>query len=121
MGTNFYCHKKDPCPTCGHGGEQYHIGKSSIGWKFLFASYPDEGLTSKRAWDVFLKDCTVIDEYGKEISHGELFDLIESKQVALNEDGRPLLTAQSYGDPYAHRFERLDGEGYRFSTSPDFS
>ena len=55
MGTNYYTMKEAPCPTCAHGGEDYHIGKSSGGWKFLFASYPDEGLTTKQAWHDFLQ------------------------------------------------------------------
>lgn len=121
MGTNYYCHKKNPCPACGHGGEEYHIGKSSIGWKFLFAPYPDEGLTSKKAWEQFLKDRVITDEYGNTIPHTELFELIESKQKALNKDGQPLLTMQSYGEPNTYRYETFDAEGYRFSTTCDFS
>ncbi len=38
MGTNFYLHS-GICECCGKADEIHHIGKSSMGWKFLFKSH----------------------------------------------------------------------------------
>lgn len=108
MGTNYYTMKKEPCPTCAHGGEDYHIGKSSAGWLFIFASYPEEGLTSKKAWEEFLKGRVIEDEYGRVVPYPDFMSLVENRQ------GKRHL----YGDERG--FEYLDDEGYRISTTRDF-
>jgi len=113
MGTNYYTPKDPPCPTCNKGGEDYHIGKSSGGWQFLFASYPEKGLVSCKDWREFLKGRKIIDEYGKEYTYEQLFEWVENKQGGRN--------LEIDGYPDWRRFEYTDPEGYRISTHADFS
>jgi hypothetical protein len=109
MGTNYYvkAEEKPACPTCGHreNVEALHIGKSSHGWAFIFAPYPELRLTSWRAWRLFLTSHQIVDEYGREHTFADFVRLVESKQEGNRIDSH----------------DRGDSEGYRFSTTSDFS
>lgn len=95
-----------------------HIGKSSIGWKFLFHSVDGylnyingEPLDSYNRWIRFLKEYTdndtivIMNEYDEEVSLTDLIELVQRKQLEINEDN----------------FRYCDNvEGYRFMRG-DFS
>lgn len=95
-----------------------HIGKSSIGWKFLFHTVPGyinyingEPLDSYSRWIRFLKEYTdndtivIMNEYDEEVSLTDLIELVQRKQLEINDDN----------------FRYCDNvEGYRF-TRGDFS
>lgn len=95
-----------------------HIGKSSIGWKFLFHTVPGyinyingEPLDSYSKWIGFLKEYTendtvvIMNEYDEEVSLTDLIELVQRKQLENNDDN----------------FEYCDNvEGYRF-MSGEFS
>lgn len=104
MGCNYYAQTK-PCPTCGNCTTMKHIGKSSIGWKFLFRAYTMSP-TSYKEWLEYLSnpDVIIIDEYGREITFNSFKDLIECKQ---KEDGYENRFYEAGGFYY-------DNEGYRF-------
>lgn len=107
MGTNYYTKKR--CDCCGHIADEHelHIGKSSGGWKFHFAPYPERGLISWRAWRLYLASgVPIFDEYGEPCSFEKFVMLVEAKQEALNNE----LGAGV-----------VDREGYGFSTTDDFS
>lgn len=117
MGTNYYTAGDPPCPCCGRGGEELHIGKSSFGWQFLIAPYPERGLTSFKAWREFLADKRIRDEYDEEVTLDELVKLVEAKQAeGMNSQNAP---ASAWG-PGSRDCETADPEGYRFSTTADF-
>lgn len=123
MGTNYYTEKSKPCITCGHGGDEWHIGKNSSGWLFLFASYPEEKLTSKQAWFDFLKDKEIKDEYRETIPFEDFWAMVEAEQS--NPENWSAFTAplRASGQPLYSRpdsYEYLDTEGYRFSKTHDF-
>lgn len=114
MGTNYYAEMSI------HGIPlSLHIGKSSMGWKFLFAKY--DNLSSKKEWEAFLaKDgVSISDEYGDKFSRGELLREIEYKQSADRYDylTAPLSVWPSNLEERS-KHERLDEEGYRISFSP---
>lgn len=120
MGTNYYAQDKDPCPTCHREWPSLHIGKSSMGWKFLFARYEDLGLVSAKSWWDFLEKtgARILDEYGRPETIAGLKEWVKKKQDGLWEDTAP--------DQYTYygqreRYEYLDEEGYRISKSHDFS
>ena len=122
MGTNYYTPADPPCEHCGRGGEELHIGKASMGWQFLFAPYPELGLTSWAAWQEFLKDKTIRNEYGQEWSLDDLIGLVKSKQGDRDGYTDPGAAAfEKYGlyDPGDH--EEKDDDGFRFSKTSDFS
>lgn len=90
-----------------------HIGKSSIGWLFNF-QYQDEWksynefkayITNKEK----MKDQTIVDEYGEEITPEGLLDLIDAKQNDERNQKNP--------DNFTYN-DNIDG--YRFSKG-DFS
>jgi len=122
MGTNYYTTAEPPCEKCGRGSEQLHIGKSSAGWKFLFAPYPEHGLTSWRAWQTFLTNRVIQDEYGAIVDLADLKALVEAKQGDGMLDGATAPESM-YGRPLGKRsdIETADEYGYRFSTTADFS
>lgn len=76
MGTNYYV-AKDKCNCCGRYDKEYHIGKSSYGWAFSFEGYPHNNLTSWADYKNFLKDKTIVDEYGSEMSYIHFVEIVE--------------------------------------------
>ena len=62
MGTNYYV-AKNRCECCNRYDEEYHIGKSSMGWAFSFQGYPWNKLTSWKQWKMFLKDQLINNSY----------------------------------------------------------
>lgn len=117
MGTNYYTVEDDPCPCCERPFERLHIGKSSAGWAFLFAPYPDLGLTSKQAWMVYLETRGIRDEYGSEIPLEELKEVIDGKQGLWTSQTAP---RYAWG-PSSRDCESLDRDGFRFANTADFS
>lgn len=94
MGTNYYAVENRPSINSG-----IHIGKSSIGWKFLFhrvGKYEnyitEEPLNTFPQWKKFLTEQTengtivIMNEYNEIISLKYLLDLIASKQSEDNPD-----------------------------------
>lgn len=82
MGTNYYlCPNR--CSHCGRTDEKKHIGKSSAGWAFALHVYPDDGIKDLDDWiPLFLaKTNHIEDEYGREISHFMMLDLIRDRQA----------------------------------------
>lgn len=124
MGTNYYVKAKPDCPCCGREYEPLHIGKSSGGWKFLFAPYPEYGLTSWKDWQKHLAEAgtEIVDEYGQDIDLTQLMELVEAKQKpdALDASNAP---QEMWGSSFEgrDRYEVADEDGYRFSTTNDFS
>lgn len=114
MGTNYYAVKNRPT-VCA----PYHIGKSSIGWRFLFHSvnetwgdHPVEWNTYEqvKAWlykhTVEDKDYVIMNEYDEIVSFEDLFQLIDRKQEDSHND-----------DDFTYA---RNVNGYRFSDD-DFS
>ena len=118
MGTNYYVNERPPCECCKRPFEQLHIGKSSGGWQFLFAPYPDRGLTTAAAWLAYLQDKEIVDEYDRPVALDELRELIESKQGCWTGFTAP---PEAYGGHNPAEYEYLDPEGHRFATRPGFS
>lgn len=113
MGTNYHAVMKKPTIA-----DPIHIGKSSIGWKFLFhrvdgyLNYINgESLDTYSKWVNFLKEYTdndttvIMNEYDEEVSLTDLIELVQRKQLEINDDD----------------FRYCDNvEGYRFVRG-DFS
>ncbi len=126
MSTNYYLNH----PEDG----QVHIGKSSLGWQFLFnvanRSSADP-VDSFDAWMSYLdlgvrKGATMEDEYGRPITLPQLRTLIVGKQL----DGKNGWTASvEMIGPWAdaRRRNHMDvmetycRKGFRFSTASEFS
>ena len=119
MGTNYYV-AKNRCECCNRYDEEYHIGKSSYGWAFSFQGYKAERLVSWKAWKEFLKNQTIMNEYGDSISYEEFVEMIETwgspthvresdghKNLCHNDEGRK----QGYFNP-EHDWD--DEDGYSF-------
>ena len=104
MGTNYYAVKKKPRIVKIY--DEIHLGKSSIGWKFVFQEQ-EQYHNFEEFKDFILNnnEWIIKDEYGKEISPNDLLELIETKQKENNPDD--FTWAKNVG-------------GYRFSDK-DFS
>ena len=77
MGTNYYV-ATNHCECCKRYDEEFHIGKSSMGWAFTFRGYPTFKLESWKQWKEFLKDKTIMDEYGDSMTYDSFVDMIET-------------------------------------------
>lgn len=117
MGTNYYADTKHECPTCGHREGRLHIGKSSMGWRFLFAAYPDKGIETAADWKKHLArpGVEIYDEYGVGLAASAFWKHVDKKQSSPANDDQ----FARYGG--RERFEVDDPEGYRISRAADFS
>lgn len=101
MGTNFYYRKeKNKCEHCGRCElTEYHIGKRSHGWNFLFS---DSKYKSARAWKQFLKKNpdNIFNEYDEKVSLKDIFEAMEQKGIRHIDA----------------RFHFTDSQGYDFTT-----
>lgn len=116
MGTNYYTEEDPPCAHCGRGGTEFHIGKSSAGWAFTFAPYPEHGLTTWAAWKQFLAPRVIKNEYGDVVPLDDLAELVEAKKELWTHVTAP----RSAWGPH-ERLGHLDDGGYWFSRSAEFS
>ncbi len=66
---------------------EIRVGKSSVGWQFLFYGYKDLGLNSKEDWFKFLKNNKdfIFTEDDIKISYEELSSLINFKSYSNKE------------------------------------
>lgn len=91
MGTNYYVKAPVECDHCGetHICKQgIHIGKSSMGWKFLFAWNGGALYKSYGEMEAWLADKQIYDEYNKPITQKDFFNMVEAKMDAPNDHGK---------------------------------
>lgn len=91
MGTNYYLVENRPSFR-----KPLHIGKSSIGWRFLFNKLllwdSKIRLDTYEAWKDYLKEQTengshvIMNEYGEVVKYEWLMRLIESNQKENSPD-----------------------------------
>ena len=85
MGTNYYLVKNKPSTDSG-----LHIGKSSLGWRFLFHKPPtwetDKPLNTFEQWRDYLKEttesgnCVILNEYDEVVSLDDFLKMVANKQ-----------------------------------------
>src|SRR5690348_2560358 len=100
VGTNYYVHTptcKDACEHCS-ASEQLHLGKSSIGWRFLFQADPE--WPREQAYSLWLeraKSGEIRDEYGDAITLDDLLAFVARKQGDRSHTAtRPQLASAVY-------------------------
>lgn len=111
MGTNYYAVRNRPSTQ-----DPIHIGKSSLGWMFLFQAQNDTWNDPPIVWNTFpqLKDWlkkytvdtteyVIMDEYDRIVSYDEFMEIIEYKQ---NDE-------KCRGNPHNFEYGR-NVDGYRF-------
>lgn len=100
MGTNYFFRQKR-CEHCGAGllvGPALHVGKSSVGWQFLFRAHPDLGITSVADWRRRIAEAPdgLFNSYDASVTQEDFWKMVEAKR-----DGRRLDD------------DGVDSEGYR--------
>lgn len=91
MSTNYYAVKKKPTIR-----EPLHIGKSSVGWKFLFQEINKDNpfdwdleIHTFEQWKEFLEnnnEIVILNEYEEEVSVKDFLDLVEEKQKEKHDE-----------------------------------
>jgi len=124
VGTNYYV-VKNKCECCKRFDEEYHIGKSSVGWAFSFQGYRWNKLISWSAWKEFLKYQYIMDEYGEEMKYKEFCEMVEIYKAPgfIRDNGHTNLvhnTECRKDGFFDAAYDWDDEEGYSF-TSKDFS
>jgi len=89
MGTNYYWYEKGPCECCGRSDYGRHIGKSSGGWCFALHVYPDDGIWKLLDWEDKWETGVIFDEYGRELSKGEMLQVITERERELPWEDKP--------------------------------
>lgn len=119
MGTNFYL-RMDVCKHCGSERARVHVGKSSVGWAFLFRGYRawplddvPHPITSAEEWRRVMKvaienGALLTDEYGRDVDVNEFWTLAENKREEKGDN------SYQHG---SRRSEWYDGDGNRFCDS----
>lgn len=95
MGTNYYT-KTKKCVTCGHQPDGIHLGKSSFGWRFVFQFNGGKFYKDVDEMTVWLRDKKIVDEYGKNISHDDFWEMVQYKQGEKNKGGIYLMDIGGY-------------------------
>ena len=116
MGNNYYRKKR--------GYETIHIGKSSIGWTFMFRGYI-HGIEDSRGkfvqpilnyqeWiEELSKGGKIVDDYGRVLSLDEFKAMVEAKR---DEPNSHYQWVKDNPAPWRRDDENwLDGEGHSFS------
>lgn len=78
MGTNYNLHI-DVCSKCHRPRETLHIGKLSVGWRFLFHLIPGTA-ENVEDWKKLTKQHRIVDEYGAIIPYKEFWETIKHFQ-----------------------------------------
>ena len=111
---------------------EIHIGKSSIGWKFLFNWNKEKYYKPlKHSINDFLSLYRIVDEYGKEISLESFWEMVEKKSNGMDneeyyskyEKGKIFDDEIYYNEElakYNPKFYEFYSDGLRFSTINDF-
>lgn len=98
MGTNYYLICKQ-CEKLDAACKPIHIGKSSVGWNFIFRSY--EKITTIEDWLEILESKTnkIVNEYDEIIENNELISIVlkrNNKNVDGLEEGRFFLDSKGF-------------------------
>ena len=112
MSTNFYATATcdHPCAHCQPEG--LHIGKRSAGWTFCFEAHYDLGLTTRKAWQAYLRKpgVAITDEYGQRYTPDEFDALVDRTREPWGPNRIEPRRRQPLGDERRHR----DPEGWDF-------
>lgn len=87
--------------------EEVHIGKSSVGWRFLFDGNNQEWKTIQQYKD-WIANYEIYDEYGNKYTQEEFWKMVEEKQSEV--------AASKKSNPNWY----IVVDGYEFSTSTNF-
>lgn len=82
VSTNYYVEAPSCANACEHctATERFHLGKSSVGWRFLFYAEPDWPRDEAFAhWVRRALYGRIVDEYGDEYSLARLLDRAANK------------------------------------------
>ncbi len=82
MGTNYYL-QVNYCEHCKRYDE-VHLGKCSKGWKFLFRK--SENIKNIADAVYLTSKYLIIDEYGRNISSKDFWDMVHKKQNEKSHD-----------------------------------
>jgi hypothetical protein len=100
-------------------GVEVHLGKKSIGWKFIWNFHHNKYYYDKESLFEFISTGRIINEYGEEI------DINQFKEISLewNKDG---YDAEKYSQEHKVYYNNYDCyekyiDGLRVSTSTEFS
>jgi hypothetical protein len=91
--------------------QDIHIGKASMGWKFLFNHNDWQYYTDKESLYQWLDTVEIVDEYGRKVTKEWFINLIESKE----DHPKSAMDVQKNWKYYIHK------DGLRFSTPTSFS
>ena len=107
MGTNYYGRLKKPIKRIIKDYKEFHIGKSSYGWKFCFQK--SEYFKNFEEFKKWLEDdnYVIFDEYDRKVDKQEFLQMILDKQKEENR--------QTDYDSYTQNIDGFEFSDYDFS------
>ena len=111
MGTNFYLHFHRSDIECNIEG--IHIGKNSAGWVFHFEAQSRPLIRDVKAMKALTKLGFIYDEYGKEYTYNDFWQLVEDTKEPYF--GRDPYVLNDPENPEPAWFKRWEDEGFCFS------
>lgn len=119
MSINYYWLEdgESHCPSC-ECHERVHIGKSSLGWKFLLHFYSDRPIESLAEWRMLWEFGRIEDEYGRPVEKKDMLAIV----TGANRDGKKPLRAHDDYAGYGMSVPTvLEGEQYDTWLDVDFT
>jgi hypothetical protein len=99
VSTNFYLRKPD--------GQEIHLGKTALGWPFMFRGYPERGITNYKAWRAQLDLGEIRTEAGAPVTSGEMVQIVTNARAhARVEEHRPF--GYDVDDAQGNRFTLVE-------------
>ena len=94
MGTNYYA-KLNYCKECGRGDE-IHLGKSSMGWKFSFQFNGGEYYKNVSEMKEWLKGKIIENEYGEKVPYKNFWEMVKIKQKTKDPEETDAIIISGY-------------------------
>src|SRR2546430_2680384 len=95
MGTNYYA-RLNICPTCKRPEEEIHLGKSSMGWKFMFQYNGGQYYKSVPEMKKWLKDKLIFNEYDEQLPNRDFWEMVATKQDTIDPDEMDTVIIDGY-------------------------
>jgi hypothetical protein len=107
MGTNYYGRLKKPIKRIVKDYKEFHIGKSSLGWKFCFQT--SEYFKDFKEFKEWLDDDNyeIYNEYDEKVDKKEFLQMILNKQKDTE--------SQTHYDEYTKNIDGFDFSDNDFS------
>ena len=114
MGINFYWFK-ERVTELADVSDGLHIGKKSAGWVFHFEAHKNPKLRTVKDYEEFLRKGMIYNEYNKEISYKDFWQIVEASKLPYNGRSPYVLHDNEKVSDFNEFFPSWENEGLAFT------